>query len=121
MIKEALAAATPIQINFQNVGANVGIAASSNLSVILGNAVKIILVIAVIAVLFMLIFGALEWIISGGDKEKVASARNRITHALIGLAILGLAFVILTVVGNIIGINVLDPSGFQIPSLGTGA
>lgn len=116
MIKKVLAT-TSIPINLSNVGNRSGIRATDDVSSIIGNVVTILITIAVIAVLFMLIFGAFEWIVSGGEKEKVANARNRITHALIGLAILGLAFVILTVVGNIIGVNVLDPASFEIPSL----
>lgn len=101
---------TPIQVNFTNIP---GVTAS--LGTVLGNAIKIIFAVATIAVLFMLIFGALEWILSGGEKEKVANARGRITNALIGLAILGLAFVIATVAGGIIGIDIFNIS---IPSLG---
>lgn len=114
---ELLAQATPITVNLGNVGSNVGLAANTGLGVILANAIKIVLAIALIAVLFMLVFGAFEWIISGGEKEKVGNARNRITHALIGLAILGLAFVILTIVGNIVGVNILGD--ITIPTLST--
>lgn len=114
MIKEALAA-TPIPIDLQSAASQSGITITGNLSKVIGNVITILITIAIIAVLFMLLFGAFEWIISGGEKEKVGNARNRITHALIGLAILGLAFVIITVVGNIIGVNIL--SNFKIPSL----
>lgn len=75
---------------------------------LLTNALTIIFVIAALAVLFMLIIGAFNWIISGGDKEKVEGARKRITNALIGLAILALAFLITVVVGQILSINILD-------------
>ena len=119
MIPKAFAvSASPIQINLKNVGTNIGLATDADIGLIINNAIKIVIMIALILVLAMLIFGALQWILSGGDKEKVAGARNRITHALIGLAILGLAFVILTVVSGILGIP--SPlSGFEIPTLTT--
>jgi len=126
MIKEVLAAgvevggnlgtgATAYNIKLQQ-GSGKGITGSTEINQIIANALTIITTIAVIAVLAMLLFGALQWIISGGEKEKVAAARGRITNALIGLAILGLAFVIVTVVGTIIGVDVLQD--LKIPSLG---
>ncbi|MDP3758412.1 MAG: hypothetical protein Q8Q86_01725, partial [Candidatus Daviesbacteria bacterium] len=66
--------------------------------------------------LFMLIIGAFQWITSGGDKEGVESARKRITHALIGFAILALAFLIVQVVGQVVNINILDIQ--SLPVLG---
>lgn len=87
---------------------------SSNIENIINNVLKIIFMAAALLVLIFLIIGAFQWIMSGGDKEAVGKARNRITHALIGLAILVLAFVILAVIGTIIGINFLQ---FDIPKL----
>ncbi|MDD2822584.1 MAG: hypothetical protein PHQ59_00750 [Candidatus Daviesbacteria bacterium] len=114
MIQEVLAAVspTPIVVDLANVG--VGIPADTSVGLIIGNAIRIIMMIALIGVLAMLIFGAFQWIVSGGEKEKVASARGRITNALIGLAILGLAFVIVTVAGNLVNINIFD---IKIPNL----
>lgn len=47
--------------------------------------VKGFFVIAGIAALVMLLWGALAWVVSGGEQEKVEEARNRIVAALIGL------------------------------------
>ncbi len=115
MIKEVLAQATTGTNPTISIEPTVGLGVSTGLGTIISNGLTIIISIAVLAVLFMLIFGAFEWIISGGDKEKVASARNRITHALIGMAILGLAFVIVTVVGRLVNVDVLG--NFALPSL----
>jgi NADH:ubiquinone oxidoreductase subunit 6 (subunit J) len=51
--------------------------------------------IGAILVLVFFIWGALEWITSGGDKGKLENARNRITQAVVGLIILVGSFVIL--------------------------
>jgi membrane protease YdiL (CAAX protease family) len=56
---------------------------------------KAILAIGAIATLVLFLWGALEWIVSAGDKGKLENARNRITNAIIGLIILVGAFVIL--------------------------
>lgn len=55
---------------------------------ILGWALRLVFVVAGLFVIYHLIFGALEWIQSGGDKEKVEKARKRITTAITGLVIL---------------------------------
>lgn len=47
-----------------------------------------------IVVLYFL-WGALNYLKSGGNKEEVAAARGMITHAIIGFIILILAFLIL--------------------------
>lgn len=64
--------------------------------------------IGVLVVLIMLIWGAFEWITSGGDKDHVASARNRIINALIGLAVLAIAFALARLASQFVGINLLD-------------
>ncbi|MBI4037065.1 hypothetical protein HY385_01435 [Candidatus Daviesbacteria bacterium] len=92
-----------------------GINPDTAVGTVLSSALTIIFVIAAILVLFMLIIGAFQWITSGGDKEAVGKARQRITHALIGLAILALAFLIVTVVGQILNINIFKIN--TIPTL----
>jgi len=71
----------------------------------LDNLIGLIYWIAGVLFVFMIIFGAFQWITSGGDKESVGKARGRITHAIIGIALLGLAFVIIRVLGHILGLS----------------
>ncbi len=77
--------------------------AAGGISLFLNNLITLIYEIAAILVVFMLLWGGLEWILSGGDKEKVGEARKRIVNALIGLAILAVAFAILQVFGIFTG------------------
>lgn len=78
----------------------------------LGNFINNILTlafgIALLVVLVMLIWGAFEWITSGGDKEAVAKARNRIINALIGLAVMAVAFALARMGAAFVGINILE-------------
>ena len=85
-----------------------GINPSTTIGTLLSNVLTIIFVLAAILVLFMLVVGAFQWITSGGDKEGVGKARDRITHALIGLVILAIAFLIVQVVGSMVNINILS-------------
>ncbi|MEK7616565.1 MAG: hypothetical protein AAB414_00730 [Patescibacteria group bacterium] len=77
------------------------------------NTLALLFIVAVIVVLFMLVWGAFEWITSGGDKDAVGKARGRIINALVGLAILAIAFALFQVAGQFLGFNVLD---FKIPT-----
>lgn len=80
----------------------------SNLGAFITAAINFIFIIAAVSVLVMLVWGALQWIFSGGEKDAVASARNRILNALIGLAILAVAFAIAVVFGRFVGINLFN-------------
>ena len=77
----------------------------SDLGVFVTNVLILAFSIALLVVLAMLIWGAFEWIASGGDKEAVGKARNRIINALIGLAVLAVAFALTTVAGQFLGFS----------------
>lgn len=82
----------------KNIGeGKVGINAILNVVVIL------IYVIAANVFVFMILWSAFQWITSGGEKEKLTAARQRLTHAIIGIVILALAGVIITTIGKIVG------------------
>lgn len=87
----------------------------SNLGVFISAALGLVFIIAGIAVLIMLVWGAVQWIFSGGEKEAVSHARNRILHALIGLAVLAVAFAIAVVFGQFVGVNLFE---FTVPTPG---
>lgn len=71
-------------------------------------AITLIFGFAILVVLVMLVWGAFEWITSGGDKEAVGKARNRIINALIGLAVLAVAYALTKVAADFVGINLFN-------------
>ena len=79
------------------------------------NVLTLAFVVALLVVLFMLIWGAFEWITSGGDKEAVGKARSRIINALIGLAVLAVAFALIRVAGTFLGIPNLQQIPIPVP------
>ena len=83
---------------------------------LIANALQIVFIAAALAVLIYLVIGAFKWITSGGDKDAIGKARGTIVNALIGLAILALAFFITVLFGEIVGINIFG--NFTIPTLG---
>jgi hypothetical protein len=78
---------------------------SGGLSLFLTWFIEIIYIFAAIIFLFMVIFSAVQWITSGGDKEAVSKARSRLTYAIIGITLLALSFFIARIVGQVTGFN----------------
>lgn len=64
-------------------------------------------VAGVIAFVFMLLIGGYQWVTSGGDKDSVSKARNRIWHALIGLVILLSLYAFLSLLSGFFGFDLL--------------
>lgn len=69
--------------------------------------VTLALVGGTIIFFFNLVMGAIQWISSGGDKQKLESARGRISNALIGLVVLFVAFALIKLIENFFGITIL--------------
>ncbi len=79
----------------------------------ISNFLTVAMAIAIVIVLLMLIWGAFEWITSGGDKDAVGKARGRIINALIGLAVLAVAFALARLAGQFLG---FDLANINIPT-----
>ena len=76
--------------------------------------VTTLFVFAIVLTLFFLILGGISFITSGGDKQKVVSARLRLTYAVVGLIIIFLSFFIVNIIGGFFGVNLLSA---PIPAL----
>ena len=98
---------------------NMGVPAPAGSGVIgtlIKNAISLFFIAGGLATLIYFIWGAFDWIVSGGDKEKIAGARKKMTNAIIGLVLLSLSYFIVGLVGEIVGFNPLAP--ITIRSLG---
>lgn len=86
---------------------NAGIPSGGYLT--LSNAISVFLSLLIIAAILLsllfLILGGFDWITSGGDKQKLQSARHKIVFAIIGLVIVFLAFFVVNVVSNLFGLG----------------
>ncbi len=92
-------------------GKNIGY---SDIGQFISNAITLVFVFSILIVLIMLIIGAFEWMTSGGDKEAVGKARNRIINAMVGLAVLAVAFALVKVGAQFLGFP--DLTKLTIPS-----
>ena len=61
--------------------------------------------VGVLLALFVLIWGGFSWITSGGDKQKVNQARDKIFYAVVGLVLIFLAYFIVNLLYYFFGIN----------------
>lgn len=98
-INPPLKPGTTVSDNFPTIG--------SLISIILKNSLTVIGVI----LLVLLISGGLMFIIGAGsnDSKKSAQAKSVITDALIGFAVVFLAYFIIQIVETVTGLNILNP------------
>ena len=81
---------------------------------IVSGAISLVLIVVALVFFFILVFGGLRWVTSGGDEKKVGEARAGITNALIGLAIVFAAWAIMKLIQTVFGIDILG--NLSIPS-----
>lgn len=89
-------------------------------SIFIAGLVRIFILIAALFLLMYLLWGAFDWIISGGDKEKIAKAQSKLTHAIFGMILVFVAIAAFGVVtGNILGIMKYENGSwhFDIPTI----
>lgn len=79
--------------------------ADESLQNVFNSVVTLFFIVGMIGALIYALWGAVDWIISAGDKDKIGNARKKISTALIGLVVLASAFFVVYMVGKIIGID----------------
>lgn len=93
--------------NGEDSGPNILIEIANVISRIVG----FITIIAGLFFFFQLLYAGFAWLTSGGDSERLAHARDRITNSLLGLTLVVGALVIMGLVQTFFGIDFLlrDP------------
>ena len=90
-------------------GGTNGEVVGNQLNKTLGGIVGFLTTVAALWFFIQFILAGFQWISAGGDKAAIETARNKITNALIGLIIVAAAWVIVGVIGKIMGIDILNP------------
>ena len=64
---------------------------------------------AIGALIFILYFiwGGVEWIMGGGNEERVTNAKNKISNGILGLALLAGSWALIQAIGYVLGVDVL--------------
>lgn len=80
-------------------------------------------IVGSLMLIIYLIWGAIDWLMSEGDTEKLKNARLKIIHSLLGLGILAASFAAIVFIRTLFGFDLLEivwptPAGQQqqIPS-----
>lgn len=74
---------------------------------VLRNGITLFLAAGIIASIFVIVWGGINWITSGGEKQKLASAKARITWAIIGLVVMLTSFIIIRLINYFLEIDLL--------------
>lgn len=70
---------------------------------LLDNLVGLFFAAGAMAFIIMFAWGAVQMILSGGDKEAIAKARSKISWAIVGVTLLGLSYFIFQLLEDITG------------------
>jgi len=87
---------------------------------LISTGIQLFLFIAGIFTLIYLLWGAIDWITSAGEKEKIAKAQNKIQSAAIGLVLVVVVLVVFNVLmGTVLGgkFGIQDGLKFSLPHI----
>ena len=90
-------------------GTTIG-SATTGLNSIISNIVGLLTIIAGITFLIYFTIGGLTWITAGGDTGKIEEAKDRMTGGAIGMIIVVSAWAISWIIGQVLGVNFLNPA-----------
>lgn len=82
----------------------------------IANFLKITFSVAGLILLTMLLWGGIQWMMAGGDRDKIAKAQGRITAALIGFVIYMAIFAIINFIAPAVGLNFLQILRIEWPT-----
>ncbi len=89
---------------------------AAGLGDIISKGITAAIILAALLTFLYLVWAGIEWLTSGGDKEKYESARNKITAAVIGLAIVVASYTVMQLIAHFFG---FDLTNLKIPQINT--
>lgn len=81
----------------------------NKLNTVISSIIGFLTIVAALWFIIQFIIAGYNWINAGGDKNNAALAWTKITHAVIGLIIVVLAWVIVGILGTMLGLDILNP------------
>jgi hypothetical protein len=80
----------------------------TDIGVLISRVISVAFITAGILTFALLVMGGIEWLTSGGDKGKTENARNRITAAIVGLAIVAASWALMKLIAYFFGVDVFE-------------
>lgn len=105
IVKKVAAAGGSFTVNVEDeVKSRVAI--NDSLGSFVSKSFSAVLLVAGLATFMYLVYGGIEWVMSGGDKGKLESARGKITNGVVGLAIVASAWAVYLIIDYFFGIGI---------------
>jgi hypothetical protein len=82
----------------------------NNLETFISQMLGLLTIIASFGFIAYFIYGALKWVMAGGDSGKVQKARDQMTQAAVGLIVVVASYSLIGIVGTVLGLNILHPA-----------
>jgi len=74
---------------------------------LISTVISFLTIIAGLAFILYFVLGAIAWITSSGDQQKLDAAKGQMTSAAIGLIIVVASYAIIGIVGRVVGLDIL--------------
>jgi hypothetical protein len=87
-----------------------GANSATQIEILVSTAIGFLTITAGLAFLIYFIIGALNWVTAGGDSKKVDDAKHYMTNGAIGMIVIVAAYAITWIVGEVLGIKILEPA-----------
>lgn len=81
---------------------------------LISNLVGAVFIAGFLLAFMELLLGGLSWITAGGDKQKLETARDKITNAIVGIIIVGAAYALASLIARFFG---LDLTNLSVPGI----
>jgi len=101
LIKTAFAAG--LETYYQPAAAMGG--QSANIGKLLTPLIANVFIISGLFAFFVIIFAGFTYITGAGDKNKMTQATNMLTYSILGLVIIGAAYLITRIIGKLLGFD----------------
>ena len=89
-----------------NLGSDGGSALAKYLAIIW----KVLIIFGGLMVFLQLVWGALNWILSGSNPDRLKRAKDQMFNGIFGLVILVLSYAIIRLISTFTGLNILNPA-----------
>ncbi len=96
-----------------NLTATKGVPTIKCLEAVFANILSASIALAGLALFVMLVIGSFKYLTSGGDPKQTETAQKTITYAVLGIVLIISSYVILRLIGNFTGLDLLK---FEIPT-----
>ena len=83
---------------------------AEGISKFFNNFITLIYSVAAVVFILMILWGAWDWITSGGEKDKIDAARRKIINAIVGILLFAAAFAIINTFGQFTGFKFFTSS-----------